>query len=56
MSKMIRVDKCDKCPYVRSVGEYWPDPMCLHEKVIWDKIIIPDIMSIPEWCPLEEIK
>ncbi len=44
--KIIRVEKCEWCPY-----KSW-DNLCTYLQYL----PIEDIMSIPAWCPLPDTK
>lgn len=47
--KMVEVNKCLECPYQSGVDE------CGYPAVIRDNHKqIPDLDTIPDWCPLQD--
>lgn len=50
--RILKISKCDLCPYFRKEEYGWCRAHCVHRKAeMGNEILNPS--SIPEWCPLE---
>lgn len=60
MSKFIKVDICNECPFLRRMmGMLEIEIVCDHEAHELQNFIMleseeKDVLFVPEWCPLPE--
>ena len=52
--KVIKVKKCEDCPYLMKEESYWNEAFCKNRKAPeFNTVDKPS--SIPKWCPLEDL-